>query len=199
MKKIIFGLVMMLLCMMIFDIPYYYKTFEREYECLEFVVGQNETEKVNVSIVGSISKYFFNEDKVIRYQLKIGDTQYPRTGDNVEVFPYIPETTHVVGIHTSGRIEYDPTDEIECALSYRDPYYDIDIQYSYLDTKSLDFITVHDGFLTLSKDLSTLCIGLYPEDNYSPDEFPSGINAIVMAKTYDEATYTMDELWEGIK
>jgi len=198
MKRLTLIIIMIPICMLIFNIPYYEEHFNHEYNCIRYVNGENTFDNIDVNIKGTISRYLNNEDDVIRYTLCIGDVEYPNKGKNIAIYPYWPKSKTERGIYTAGKLQYTPTDKIERELEYRENNYEILIQYSYFDTNKIDSSHIHNGFINLEKDYSNICIGLFPEDSYDAEDFPKGIITIVSAPTFDEAKKLSNEFWKTL-
>lgn len=199
MKKVALVIIIIIMCMIFFDIPYYDKNFKYEYDCIKFIVGENETENLTVTLKGKISKYLFNKEKIIRYTLQIGDDYYPIRGENVAIYPYEPRSESTKSLYIGNRLSYKPTDKIETELNYRESNYEVRIGYNYVDTNTMKFIIEHNGWIDITEDFSKICIGLFPDEGYTPKEFPKGIIAVVSASTYSDGNQIINEFWRNIR
>jgi hypothetical protein len=200
-KKILYIFSLIVIAMVVFNVPYHVKSFEHEYKCIKFTVGDDSYESVDVSINGTISKYLRNKDDVIRYNLYIDGVEYPNK-NHENIYPYIPKTEDTASFYTEGngnlKLHYKPTTQIERKIVHRQPYKEFQIEYGYFDESKKDFIIINEGFIETNNDFSEICIGIFPNIEYSSNEFPKGMIAIVSSNTFEEAKEDIDMFWEPI-
>lgn len=133
---------------------YWPNAVDHQYECIEYVIGEEEYKKIPVTLLGT-TYYSVLRENYIDYTITIGDLRMPVVSEDEYILP-LSYTGNIY--NDNGEVMVDWRNTIPSQLRIYEKYVRADIDYFVFNENVLTDSRVNYGGMFFSKDFSDLII-----------------------------------------
>jgi hypothetical protein len=180
---------------------YWDKPIHKQFDGIEFNLGQEAFEKIHVSIDGKLRRSLFRKD-MVQLNIKLGDRDIPDLQKHHNILPLkangavatsLPETNEF-------HLFFKGKNTMEQYVDRIQDYYWINIAYRYYDEDKLELESETIGALYIDKDFDKILITLFKQASPTGGSWNGGDGKVISSETTIEDTKKLlQDIWHRNK